>query len=647
METIAISPSQSRSPVIENREGGKIKRLLSQCWPLVYFISVAALSVSSFVFFTRHYGAGEERDRAFFLSLIVASELSYWVSKVCRWPREGDAQGSPSLFSLERIGLLLAVFCGSSAFLVTSPDLKMGVACFLALSLAQFVFGQGRWRSLKEMIEVPAALAVAGCAFWLMVLSSYKDVHHWSFFLGPVYTVLDGGHLLWDAPSQYGFMNILSIVTLSRLTGQNPEIAMCHLLVLFEVVSLIVTFYFFRFRLGLSTLVSATVAATFQFCLPGWIETYSGPAYIPSSSAFRFLPSLVALLSFDRAVRSPTPIGVFLSAALIAIAALWSPESCVYTGAPLCAFLFFDFVRKPRLAFFTSRPVRVCLLVVILVAVFFGCYALTLPHGIDFYAFYEYAEAYATFSGTLPMEEDLWTLLFALLISTAYLIARLRFVGGGESAAQGYMAFVYVLCIATYFVARSNYRNVHNIIPWALTALALVYAGLHSRLRQIQRTFVLVLGALSLGFFIAYYPQGQNSSKINDRSKGSRIYVPLEFDQLPPGIAQAARETVGSPLFTVLHDRALFAQAPELGSGGHALPISPLPHFAVLRPARLRVYAERMIERVPRSYVLCQDRVCPGVPYVFENMKDIMEVKTFPFPQGKTWGWEILEITKR
>ena len=320
-------PDQARSHVVRCSGMFKAKQFFAQSWLLVYFISVAVLSAAAYLFFTKHYGVGEERDRAFFISLIVASELSYWLSRLCRRPREIGCPLSSSLLVLEQVVLALLVCGASLAFLVTSPDPKLGVLCLMGLSCFQLIFGRFSRSKVVEIFEIPAALFIVACAFWLMVLASYKDVHHWSFFLGPVYTVLDGGHLLWDVPSQYGFLNILSVVALSRVSGLSPEIAMCHLLVLFEALSLIVTFYIFRFRLGLSTFVAAAVATVFHFCLPGWIEMYSGPAYIPSSSAFRFFPSIAAIVSFDWVVRSPSRIGILLSAALIAVASHGAPKA--------------------------------------------------------------------------------------------------------------------------------------------------------------------------------------------------------------------------------------------------------------------------------------------------------------------------------
>jgi hypothetical protein len=648
------TPSQSSQAEGSESAPGRsawFKVLLSQSRILVYVLLVIAIAAASFQYATQRLGNGEGRDRAFFFSLLIISELSFWVSAgICSlFARSfgAAAHSSNPNFWGNSFFPLIAALCGSAAFIVTSPSPEDGVLAFVVVVALQAALGRLSRFTWVEVVEIPAAIAVVWYPFWLMVLASYKDTHHWSYYLGPVYTVLEGGHLLWDSPSQYGFLNILSVATLSRITGLDPEFAMCHLLVALEVLALALTFYFFRFRLRLSTFIAALIAATFHLCLPGWIEEYSGPAYVPSSSAFRFFPSLAALLSFDAAARCSSRVWTLVSGMLMAIALLWSPESCLYTGAPIAAYLFLSLARNPRVSFFVSAPVFTCIVAAVVVGAFLGGYALTLPHGIDFHAFYEYAEAYATFSGTLPIEAELWTVLFVFLISISYLIARYRWREGGAQSAQGVMILVYIMCIATYFIARSNYRNVHNIIPWALTALAAVSCAPASSIRAVQRSVVLTVGSLAFGFFIAYYSVGHNANRIVDRSKAAQVYIPLKFDEFPPSVAKAAREAVKSTAFTVIHDRALFAQNPELGSKGHALPISPLMHFVLLPESRTRIYAQRMVDRVPRSYLLCHERVCPGVPYAFEKMKDILQISPVPFPEGEKMGWDIFEVSKK
>ena len=36
-------------------------------------------------------------------------------------------------------------------------------------------------------------------------------MHHWQTYVGPVELMLQGGYLLWDTPSQYGFLNTIFI----------------------------------------------------------------------------------------------------------------------------------------------------------------------------------------------------------------------------------------------------------------------------------------------------------------------------------------------------------------------------------------------------------------------------------------------------
>ena len=46
------------------------------------------------------------------------------------------------------------------------------------------------------------------------VYTNWGFSHHWAFWVGPAESVRDGGWLLWNVPSQYGFLNILTIAML-------------------------------------------------------------------------------------------------------------------------------------------------------------------------------------------------------------------------------------------------------------------------------------------------------------------------------------------------------------------------------------------------------------------------------------------------
>jgi len=457
--------------------------------------------------------------------------------------------------------------------------------------------------------------------------------------------VFGGGHLLWDVPSQYGFLNVLTIATVARLFQLDVTTSMSFFVISLELIAVAVTFCLFRFRIGLSTLTSAVCVTALHLCLPSWIEHYAGPAFTPSTSAFRFAPALVALITFDRSMRGPTAWKIVASAVCVAISSLWSPESCLYTTAPLGVYGFLSLLRRPCLAFFTGPFVRVCLLAGALVVGFLLCYAQALPQGVDPVSFYEYATTYSTTFGLIPIALDSWTGLFVFTLAVGYFVARKSWSEGGSHSTHGVLFFTYIFCIATYFVARSSYRNVHNLIPWMLTALAAVVVDRSSVAAKARLLLTVAVGALSLGLFISLY-NGENQTRLIEREARKARYVPPKYDQVPPRVVQAARETTHSSQFTFVHDLAVIYDPSDVaGVGGNTLPITPVGLFGVLPVERQRVYLARMLEKASRSYVLCIDRVCPVVPYTLQNMKDLVNVIEVPFPNGE--GWKLLEISKK
>lgn len=628
---------------------GVIMKLLSRSEFLVYSLLIGLLAFGSFQFLTSRYPDQEVRDRLFFICLPICSEVSFWVARYLTSRVSICGAGvNESFFSrsgLEGCLSIIPVVAGSAAFLVDSPAPSIGLLVLAAMLSYHFARSKISLLRFAEIIEVPLSIALFCYAFTMLVLVSDKDPHHWAFYLGPAYAVFGGGHLLWDVPSQYGFLNVLSIATVARLFHIDVTTSMSFFVISLELIGIAVTFCLFRFRVGLSTLSSALCVTALQHCLPSWIEHYAGPAFTPSTSALRFAPALVALITFDRSMKRPTTWNIVTSAVCVAISTLWSPESCLYTAAPLLVFGLLSLARKPCLAFFTGPFVRVSVLVGALVGGFLLCYARALPQGVDPVSFYEYATTYSTSFGLIPITLDWWTGLFVFTLGVSYFVARKSWSEGGSHSPHGALFFTYIFCIATYFVARSSYRNVHNLIPWMVTALAAVVVDRSGVAARARLLFTLVVGALSLGLFISLY-NGENQTRILEREARKARYIPPHFDQVPPQVVEAAREVTHSSQFTFVHDLAvIYNPSDVMGIGGNTLPISPVGLFGVLPVERQRVYIARMLERASRSYVLCIERVCPVVPYTLQNMKDLVNVVEVPFPNGE--GWKLLEISKR
>lgn len=607
---------------------------------MVFVLVAAALSYVSYTYLSGRYGNDEVRDRWFFVSLPVIAELSFWCGRgVSRLGWRRDSEPTESLFSRSGLDtwlyLIPVAVCGA-AFLLAAPVSKLGVGIVLFLVVYQFLRDRVPALRWLEVVEIPVSIYLFLKVFSLMVLMSVKDEHHWAFFLGPAQAVFEGGHLLWSVPSQYGFLNILTIANLAKFLGVDPVDSMGIVLVTMQCIAAALTVCVFRFRLGFTTIGSTLLAVAVQLCLPGWIETYAGPAFAPSTSAMRFLPAAVALLSVGQAVRLSSNAWSLGASVLVAIACLWSPESCLYTVAPLSGFAVLSFLSSPSLSIFTGVIARTCVLAVVVAGTFLGAYARTLPRGLDLHSFYEFAEAYSTHAGVLPIELNGWTSLFILLVSASYFVARNQFAKGGRESCQGALLFGYIMCVGTYFVARSAYRNVHNITPWVLLCVAALVTRRNSSEWKAQRALVFVVCSFAMVEFLSLYG-GDNRNAYLERSGSPRFYVPPKFDQIPAQIAAAAHKATNSNKFTFIHDRAIFARSAELDSLGNALPISPLLHFVTPQPDRVRLYVRRMLEETPDSYVICETRVCPGVPYAFREMGDIIEVSEVPFEYSERW----------
>jgi hypothetical protein len=607
----------------------------------VFVTVVAGLSLISFSWLSATFGNDETRDRWFYLSIPLMAECAYWCSRlVSRAACQKQSSCGSSFFGRSGadswLYLIPAGVGALSFFVVASASyaLLAGVLVLLGYQCLRERVRALRW---LEIVEVPVSAYLIYQGLLWMALLPLKEPHHWSYYLGPVQSVFQGGHLLWDVPSQYGFLNIWVIANLAKLTGAGPIASMWMVVEGLQCVALALALCIFRFRLGFSTIVSSIFAVSLTLCIPGF-EHYDGPVSAPSISAIRFLPSLLTLILIDMASRNPSGWRNFWAALLMAGSCLWSAESCIYTVVPAGFFALLSFARAPSLAFFKSPVLKISAMAMVLASVFVGVYALSLPHGIDPQSFVEYAQAYGSYKGVLPIDAKVWTWtwLFVFVLSTGYFIARSQFASGGVSASQGGMLFAFIMCIGTYFIARSHYRNVQNLIPWFLIAIGAMLTAQASPERKAQRSMICMIASVALvGFVCLYGPD--NRSKIAMRGMHKSLYVPPVYSMIPSDVAAAARAAVQSSLFSFIHFDSMYAYSPEIDSYGNALPISPLMHFVTPPDQRVRMYTQRMLERVPESYVLCEERVCGGVPYVFREMGSFIEVTQVPFSFSKTW----------
>ena len=119
--------------------------------------------------------------------------------------------------------------------------------------------------------------------------------HHWAFWIGPVESVRDGHWLLWDVPSQYGFLNILTIAAMPISDAWESMYAVQSTLLF--IVAAMVYGLLIRWGSRLHNYLFAvllTVAAV--FLLPGLIpEALSGVQPWPNIGPLRYFWLLISV----------------------------------------------------------------------------------------------------------------------------------------------------------------------------------------------------------------------------------------------------------------------------------------------------------------------------------------------------------------
>ena len=624
--------------------------LASLLGPLEFsiFAAIAGLvTYHSYRWLSQYYKDIETRDLIFILLLPFISEVSFLLAKSIRYvtvsSKEPSREVSLAVACITFPLLLLPCAAGCYAFLSVKPVSISALLVGSVLFIHQ-VFRR-RFDLLKylEIVEIPLAVLVIAAGLKAMVLNALKDTHHWGYYLGPVHSVMEGGQLLWDTPSQYGFLSILTIVATAKAFSIQAMDSMCLVVAAFELAAIIVTFCLFRFRLRLGTLFSAAAAALVHLCFPGWILSLAGPIAYPSTSALRFLPSFISLLAFEYAVRTRRPLYVWSSGLLLSIACLWSPESCLYTVGPVSLFVAFSFLISPSISFFASTPIRICMLAVGMMGFFLGAYTLAYSNVIDIEGFYEYARSYTNDFGLLPVTLDAWTGFLVTLLAIFYFCAREQFSRGLEGATQGVIFFAYAMTLSSYFVARSHYQNILNITPWLLSALAAMRLHPREASWRIQRVIIFIVFASGVSVLVSVYPE--KSTIIAKQLADDRLYSKPDFAPVYNEVIRAALSTVDSDRFTILHDDSLYLYYNDVKIKQYTFPFSPRKHYFLLPESRVRTYLIRNLTKTPLSYILCPGTECAKVPTQFAHLSDLVEIKEIPLENP--YGWRLLELKRK
>ena len=218
-----------------------------------------------------------------------------------------------------------AAFLGATWWAAPIGAVVIGLAA-VALFRAPTANPRGARYLFKAALLAPSAVFAFLGATWATV-----HFHDEGFWVGAIQLVRGGGRLLWDVPSQYGFLSILFPSCLPFASAWQAMWAACSL---FLLMSLALTYVLSNAALPAvsGAALSAFLTPALVLLVPGWAPELGGANGLPSVGPYRFIwvPLIVALFAADAAKpRRGSPYWI-AAIAVWCLSCFWSFEALTF-----------------------------------------------------------------------------------------------------------------------------------------------------------------------------------------------------------------------------------------------------------------------------------------------------------------------------
>ena len=476
----------------------------------------------------------------------------------------------------------------------------------LVLSLLTLILNFISKKSYK-WFDIVISIIIFLILIKVFLISSPKDAFHYSWFLGPINSLDNNYSLLNDVVSQYGYLNILTIHKLSQFT----KIDSSYVLVIF-IISLFIIFYFIFFHKIFKLIkVPTTILTIFlSFLIFGNIGFYdfSGSMLIPSSSVFRFFPSLLTVIFFSNILDSKNKdnlkglIPFYLS---LCISLIWSFESAFFITFSLGSFFLISFILNLNSLFknkfffllFYNFKFSLILSLLLLFILFL------LFKDKDISLFYEHALNTNT-SLSEEIINNKTTLFFIFLLLLCYLILRDSF-RIKKIFVYNILWFALFVSFSAYFLVRSVDSNIFNILPFILFITCSMKTN-SNQIEILRKTtlFVIIFFSITSSIFSALIDKENFYKKLLNSNK---LIVPklLNKDYKPhPKVLDSIKNFKDLPL-TLISGKTVHNKNDKLQSGGYGLPILPLEHFNILNLTKKQKLYDKFFIKNNKHLILC------------------------------------------
>ena len=470
----------------------------------------------------------------------------------------------------------------------------------------------------------------------VLVLFSFRtsptvEFYHWGFWTGPIEQLRQGGWLLRETPSQYGF---LSILIPTALPGSAWQSFWFYQSVIYAIVACAMFLVLRRMQSGIGNLLlSAGLVFTTLFFRPRAADLILPAQMTPSGGPVRFLWPLVMLVYLLWAFEGqrgnkarPGRMGFPVTGHLIWLMSVaWSFEAAIYTSAIWFAAFAVYLIQKAvfekashmstksiirRFVISAAIPFAMAIALYVVVWVI---YRASIGVGPDINGYFEYGFLYSRGFGALPIDTTgaVWYLLLVFFIASTVVAAFLVENWRDFRLVVGAGVWGGVWSMSSYFVSRSHPVNLLSIVPVLLFALAILviiakdmqFRPWHPYVRVALVPVFAIPFALTLG-----HP------KLLENLRTPQISPSRFTDQLPlmdaelESLMRDAGAKPGDPVVRIADGRLVLpgwrgANGTRVMSEKSWLP-KPYEIIGTLSPERRQVYIDRNAARPLNGWLI-------------------------------------------
>jgi hypothetical protein len=472
---------------------------------------------------------------------------------------------------------------------------------------------------------------------------------HWGVAVGPVELVRQGGWLLWDVPSTYGFLSTLAV---AWVPVESPWQAYYIVHAALTALTTMLLYALLRsLRTGPTNPLFALVTTlTAAFFLPGIAFYITGPSVHPPMAAYRYawcFALLGVLVWESRSTALGRDRWAIPLAGTVAcvLGVLWSAESAVYSSATwLPAFAVMSW-RRARAGGDGPVRLRALLTQLMLAPAALGLalagitawYLAALGHAPDWARALDFLRAFSV-EGRIVEEEThrpdgpVWLLLALFAGASAIAAATLaRRRASCATIAPAVGAWGMLWAVSGYYALRVHPLFLHCVSPVLWAGLALLY-GLAGRDRRDRRPAALARVAAIPALTVLITLGFGNGARLPDWLHALRRGYVARVDRLLPAIEPdlarllaAARVRPDDPIMYLgnIGGKREYGtlgawSRPRPGRAPHArwhnrawTPGLPFLLFGSLPPEVATIYTDRFAARAGLGGWLVESKVTP------------------------------------